>query len=430
MIRAFGLRPPPAPAQRAASGDAEVIVVGGGPAGAAAAITLARGGVDVLLLDRYAFPRAKPCGDCLSPGATPVLARLGALRAVRAADPAELEGWRLRSPGGALLEMPFPAGVRALALDRAALDAVLLERARGAGARVRTGARVTDVIGAAERGVAGVRARADDGSGGDIRARFVIGADGLRSTVGARLDASRPPPRLRKLSFTSHVPVAAPGPRPSAFGELRLGRGLCLGMAPVRRQSQRAAAWNVTVVFHAGRWGRPGRAARSGYLRAAVEELAGEGVRFDWSGAAEPLASGAFDRPADAVSGPGWALVGDAAGYYDPFTGQGIYQALAGGEALGTLLVDALRGGAVDPLRVPGWAAYHARLTRGPRRLQRAIEAVVSRPALCDFVFDLLADSRGLTAALGAVTGDLRPTSSLARPALLLETLKGLCARA
>lgn len=430
MTRSRGALPPVIRAAEAPPRNAEVIVVGAGPAGSAAAITLARGGVDVLLLDRSAFPRPKPCGDCLSPGATPMLARLGALRAVRAADPAELSGWRLRSPGGARLEMPFPGGARALALDRAALDAALLERARAEGARVRTGLRVTDLIGAARNGVAGVRARGDDGSTVDLGARFVIGADGLRSTVAARLGASLRPPRLRKVSFTWHVPVTVPGRGPAAYGELRLGRGTCLGMAPVRREGGGSPAWNVTVVFHADRWGRPGRSARRTYLRARVEELAGEDVRFDWSGAPDQLVSGPFDRPVAAVSGPGWALVGDAAGYYDPFTGQGIFQALAGGESLAARLIEALRRSVEHGPRVQGWAAHHARLTRAPRRLQRLIEAVVSRPALCDFTFDRLAASRDLTAALGAVTGDLRPANTLTRPGLLLGALKDLCAPA
>jgi 2-polyprenyl-6-methoxyphenol hydroxylase-like FAD-dependent oxidoreductase len=80
--------------------DAEVLVVGGGPAGAATALLLARAGRDVMLLDRAAFPRPKPCGDCLSVGATALLRRLELLPDVLAAAHGRIDGWRAK-PGAA-----------------------------------------------------------------------------------------------------------------------------------------------------------------------------------------------------------------------------------------------------------------------------------------------------------------------------------------
>lgn len=121
--------------------DADVAIVGAGPAGSTAAALIAREGFDVLLLDRRAFPRPKPCGDCLSPEASRVLDRLGALDDVDAAAPARLEGWRIVAPSGATLEASF-ADIcddayiaSSLAIERARLDAVLLRHAIRAGAR-------------------------------------------------------------------------------------------------------------------------------------------------------------------------------------------------------------------------------------------------------------------------------------------------------
>ena len=127
---------------------AEVVVVGGGPAGASAAIRLARRGIDVWVLDRARFPRAKPCGEFLSPGATPILEELGVREAVEAAGALRLERVRIDAHG-AVVELEFPSGEGAppwgYSLSRHALDAILLDAARAAGARVLEETRVEDV---------------------------------------------------------------------------------------------------------------------------------------------------------------------------------------------------------------------------------------------------------------------------------------------
>src|SRR5690606_12119332 len=161
----------PAPrAGRAMSTPCDAVVVGAGPAGSATALLLARAGHDVLLLDRRDFPRAKPCGDCLSPEAARVLDRLGLLADVLAARPARLGGWRIISPAGHAFEAAFapaPTGAArvrtALPLRRGLHDAVLLAGARRAGADVRTGRHVTDLLRDARGCVSGVEARDHEG---------------------------------------------------------------------------------------------------------------------------------------------------------------------------------------------------------------------------------------------------------------------------
>src|SRR2546430_6541834 len=133
--------------------DAAVIVVGGGPAGASTAFALARSGIDVLVLDRARFPRDKPCSEYLSPQASRILEDMDALEEIERAGAAQLRGMRVHAPDGAVIEGEFAAShgwrpfrPHGVALRRRLLDSILLDRARAAGARVREGVRVTDVL--------------------------------------------------------------------------------------------------------------------------------------------------------------------------------------------------------------------------------------------------------------------------------------------
>src|SRR5437763_16103132 len=164
--------------------DAEVIVVGAGPAGSTTAALLAELGHDVLLLDRAEWPREKPCAEYFSPGVDDVLVRIGAYKAVIGQRHARLQGMRIETGGSSFcLNYPDAAGAvrSALAIDRPTFDCVLLDHARARGARFSESTLVTDCV--IEHGrVAGVRCRVSDGER-ELRARFVIAADGLRSAV-------------------------------------------------------------------------------------------------------------------------------------------------------------------------------------------------------------------------------------------------------
>ena len=106
--------------------DADVIIAGAGPAGSLTALLLARAGVRVLLLDRSRFPRAKPCGDCLSAETGALLSRMGLLSAVTALPHARLDGWRIFAPDGGHFAASFRR-VQALAVERIHLDHTLAQ---------------------------------------------------------------------------------------------------------------------------------------------------------------------------------------------------------------------------------------------------------------------------------------------------------------
>lgn len=379
----------------------EVLVVGGGPAGSACALLLAHRGVDVLLLDKARFPRAKPCGECVNPGAVAALHRLGLHETVSALAPARLDGWRLRD-GRAEVSASFGDGLHGLGVPRRTFDAALLEAARRAGVRVAEGERVVGVrpaTGPGARPGVEVRGRGAKSSTHTLAPRVVVGADGLRSVVVRSLGLVARPARIRKLSLTAHV--AGTG-LPTGHGLLHVSRGTTLGVAPVGEDR-----WNVTVVT-----GTPApRGSPSPDPAGFVGAVLGErlpGARWDFLDA--PGASGPFDLPVRCAWAPGVVLVGDAAGYFDPFTGQGIYRALRTAELAAGAVVEALAERGWAPL-----AAYDRRWrqeVRWSRYVQRGVEAVVSRPRLREAVLRRLDASGGLQQVI-RVTGDAAAPSSL-----------------
>jgi len=391
----------------------DALVVGSGPAGAVTALLLARQGLDVVLIDRDAFPRSKPCGDCLSAGVSEALTRLGLLDRVLAEGPARLDGWRIFAPGGAVGAGRFD-GTCALAMERVVFDTILVDAARDAGVRW-MGVRVEKLIRDPATGrVAGVAGRDHDGELLRLHARLVVGADGLRSVVARRLGLIRRRPRLRKVSLTTHLDL--PGLRRST-GEMHVLDAGCVGFAPIGR-----GRFNLTLVVSGDAAGSLRHLGPDGFMEQWLRQVPELHRLFAESAPRPILASGPFDWPVRRASAAGAALVGDAAGYYDPFTGQGVYHAMAGGELLAQTLGPALRHGAVDGA-LRQYVRAHRRLTTPSRRLQRLIELALSRRRSADLVLGRLARTPTVMDRLVAVTGDLLPARSLISPAMVATFL-------
>src|SRR3954452_13051724 len=164
----------------------DVAVVGGGPAGCAAAITLARAGRDVVLLDKARFPRDKCCGDGLTTGALRRLEALG-LRpeAVPSWTPVA-EAW-VRSPSGRVAAFPFPTGEGPFAAvaRRVDLDAAFLDVARAHGVKVHDGHAMVS----ASVPVAADRVELEVAGLGTLACRYAVGADGMWSPLRKALTA-------------------------------------------------------------------------------------------------------------------------------------------------------------------------------------------------------------------------------------------------
>lgn len=404
--------------------SAEVVIVGGGPSGAATAWWLARAGVDVVVLDKARFPRPKPCSEYMSPQASRLLEEMGVLAEVEGAGAAQLAGMIIRAPNGAQIRGVF-AGQhrwrghrdRGLSLQRTRLDPILLDAARRAGASVVEGARVQDVSLDEAGRASGVTIAAPDGRTLALSARLVIGADGLRSVVARRLGLTRMSRFPRRIALVTHYGgIAGVGD----MGEMHVEREGYLGIGNVGN-----GAINVAVVIPASRAGELS-AGTDRFLERWIESRPQLRDRFDGAERMTPIrTTGPFASRARRAWAPGAALVGDAADFFDPFTGEGIYAALRGGELLAPYAVAALR--ATSPLGERTALEAYDRARRhefgGKWMVERLIGTAVAFPALLERAAAALTRRPAMADLLVGVTGDFVPASAVLNPAFLARLL-------
>jgi flavin-dependent dehydrogenase len=354
----------------------DLAIVGGGPAGLATAIEARLAGLSATVLDRGRPPLDKACGEGLMPDAASRLAALGVavcgrpFRGIRYLD------------GATIAQGTFP-GPPGLGVRRTELHAALVRRAEEVGVDLRWGSVATGLC------VAGV-----DTAGGAVPARFVVGADGLNS-------------RLRRWAGLDLPEAGAQSAPPRRFG--------------VRRHYA-VAPWSdfVDVLW--------GRRAEAYVTPVAVDEV---GVAILWSGEArgfddllprfpelaERLAgapptsrdrgAGPFRQRARSVVRGNVALVGDASGYLDAITGEGLAVAFHQARALVAAIV------AGD---LPSYAAAHRRIGRLPGAITGLVLALERRPALRRRAIRALAAEPALFSRLLGIHGRMLPARRLGLP--------------
>jgi flavin-dependent dehydrogenase len=388
----------------------DVIVVGAGPAGAATAILLAEGGWSVLVLDRARSPRTKICGEYVSPEGVRILDRLGVLKAVDAAGALPLAGMRLTGPDGRRLEGRYrPVGAwrpyrdGALAIERSVLDVALTDRLRSLPADFREQVRVTDVV--VERGrVTGVEAVDVQGRRSDLRAPLVIGADGRASVVAHRLGC-RAPHRLRRLALATFVTGLADC---HELGEIFIDPPDYAILNPVA--TDRVNFSLVVPLAHAA----PYRGRLEAFLAARVKQLPHLARRMAGAVRVAPVAS--MGPLAYRVRPPrhgGVLLVGDAAGFYDPFTGEGIFSALRGAELAADVAARALARGDLSATALGAYQRARTDAMRAKARVTRAIQGVIGRRWATNLVGALLERRPDYLDMLLGIIGDYVPPSAL-----------------
>lgn len=400
---------------------ADVAVVGAGPAGSATAALLARAGHDVLLLDRAHFPRAKPCAEYLSPGAVALLRHLGVLDRLPASTGRVLRGMELHGTRGGrfLLQYADAHGPRAgLSIAREHLDLALLEHARRASARVHEGFRVAAAL-RTSGVVHGVHGTDANGRRVEIRARLVVGADGLHSVVVRELDLRRPVVWPRRLGLVAHLRGM---PWPEDHGQLHVGRHGYVGVAPLGGSSDLVSVGLVRPLPR-GRLGPPAAALWAGLREypALARRLAGAALAGPVQGVG-PLAHRLRPGPR---AGAGYLLVGDAAGFLDPFTGEGIYRALRGAQLAAGVADRALRISAHGVVRPgPDYERMRCATFGAKERLTALVQLFVQFPRLMDYAIERFTRRPALAAQLSNVLGDVDPAILALEPRFLWALLR------
>ncbi len=340
----------------------DVLVVGGGPAGSVAARALARSGYRVVLVDRNEHPRWKVCGCCLSGRGVAALADAGLPDLPRRLGAREPTGFVIHHDGR---RVEVGAG-GTVVVSRSRLDAALLDAARDAGVDVRTGWTASLGPSDAISRVVHLR-RADDRLA--LRARVVLDASGLAPLPG--VDAADLPTVTTSPASRIGVGAVLPG---GAFGihddriHMVVGTAGYVGIS--RLEDGRidvAAALDADAVRDAG---GPG-AAVTALLREAGHPTCDTPPEEGWRGTPD------LTRSADPPGAARLLLIGDAASYVEPFTGEGMTWAIQDARAV-VPHVEALLDGADSTRVLADWTAERHRRSARDRRLVRAV-AWISR---------------------------------------------------
>jgi menaquinone-9 beta-reductase len=332
----------------------DVAIVGAGPAGSSCAAFCAAAGLRTVVLEREKFPREKVCGDCLNPACWPILRRLALAEPVRSLPHGALSRVDFIGLSGRTVSVALSAGDDAeIAVKRSLFDQLLLERARELGATISESVTVT--------ALSPPDPRTDHwriSTGGEtVRSRTLVAADGRNSTV-ARLCGLLPRNAKERVALQTHWPL------PPDFDDrvvLQFRPEGYSGQAPVGEREL-----NICLVSVPARI-----AALRSWAETRFQIPAGHSWRTITPLTREPISPGQ----------PGLFLVGDAARVVEPFTGEGIYYALASGELAAKAILLLREGGSVGDVAV-AYSSAHSQLYHGRLWINRLARAAVLSPRI------------------------------------------------
>lgn len=394
-----------------------VVIVGAGPSGSLLAARLATAGIDVVVLERTAAWHWRAGGVFASPAATAALAEAGLADTTIAEVTRSIPAMSVETGSGTTFRLTYGAdrgGPTAVGFDRSMLDPLLAARAEAAGAEVRRGCHVTEI----DLATRCLWTRQHGGGTAALRADIVVGADGTRSVVARAAGVARAARLDPRIGLSYHLPDPAPAVERDA--RMRILPDGYVGIAPVP-----GGRVNVGIVL--GRSWRPklaaqGAAAVANGIVRAVPPTTDDPARWrqeaplDRIEGAWPLGHRVTRR-----AGPGWLLVGDAAGFLDPFSGEGLHRAFVSSR-LAAAAIAADQAGRAGAL-----AAYDRAMQRrflAKDAVSWLVQAFLARPAAFDHAARRIAARPAVRATMGLVMGDLVPATRALDPRFLADLLR------
>jgi len=410
----------------------DAIIVGAGPGGATAATFMAEDGLRVLLLDKDRFPRDKVCGDAVSGKSVEVLRRLGVLECLMQAGSLGSWGITFGAPSGDAVSIPFTtdydrAVPPAFVCPRTTFDQILFERARAVGVEIGQETAVESLLWENNH-VVGVhiknnpKSKIQNPKSTEVRAPLVVGADGAYSVVARSLGMQQ----LRPKNYAGGLRAYYEGVTgfherhfmeihfideytPGYFWIFPLGEGRAnvgVGMLShvIKKRRVRLKELLEACVGHPRFRDRFRQARRLGPVKG-------------WG-----LPLGSKPRP---MAGNGWLLVGDAASLIDPFTGEGIGNAMVGGQKAARWARRARDAGDYSGAFLHGFEQSVMRDLNDELRLSHGLQRLMNWQGLLNFTVRKASRSPELAEVLSGMFDDETQRRRLLSPLFYLRLLVG-----
>jgi menaquinone-9 beta-reductase len=399
----------------------DAIIIGAGPAGCASAFFLHRAGYEVLVLDRASFPRDKVCGEFISPAADSILNELGVLDSIESEKPERVRGVFISSYEGPELGIDYPlikngqVNPTSLSVPRFLLDNLLIKRLKNVGIKVLEKHSVDDFIFESEN-VSGVIVRDPENKNFNIAAKVVIDAGGRNAISLRRLNLKNNIKGEGKIAIAAHWNNVR---LPQAYCYMHVGDPGYTGMAQVDLDV-------VNAVMITGVSQIKGQNISEFYKNRIYNNIKRKELLEGAELAEEPRTVESLAFSVDTPKCGGLVLVGDAAGFIDPFTGEGIYLSLRSAQLATKMLESAFQKQDFSKRKLAEYGQARLDEFGAKFTLSRILQIVIYNRRLCDLVVKNLSKNPFLANEIVGIIGDYLPAKNAVSLRFLLKFLRGI----
>lgn len=398
----------------------DCIVVGAGPGGSTAASFLGRMGKKVLLIEKEKFPRDKTCGDAISGKSLGILGELGLVGAIENSPHGEIGGVLFSSTNGTVAKIPFGGEgkiERGYTCRRQLYDNLLFENAK----QFCSVLEEMEVLGLAfESGkVVGVRAKGKDGKEHKFLSNLVIGADGVGSSVARDVRGAEADPKHSCIAYRAYYSDVG---EVGDFLEIHFVKSIMPGYFWIFPLEEGLANVGVGMVMEDVR-------KKKVNLGAEMERIVRENPlfkkRFENAKQVSPIKAWRlpFGSKKRKVHSQGVLLVGDAAGLVDPFSGEGVGNAMLSGKIAAEVASKAIEEGNFSAERL---AEYESRLWGelwGELSTSYQMQRLGRYAPLLDFIIGKAARSEKARQAIAGTISNKEKKKEYSSPLFYLKLL-------